>query len=89
MHRTASDCGPLVDSLPICADPSWSIWRGDGTGTHGVDGSTVIPKYFCCKAGEVGLVNDLCAPSGVAVSIGQATLVGPLLFLHAQIIVFL
>lgn len=78
--QPADDCGPLVDALPVCADPSWSIWQGDGVGTDTVDGPNVIPKYFCCEAGEIGLVNDLCAPSGVPVTTGQATLVSSLFF---------
>ncbi len=75
-RQKADDCGPSVDAVPRCADPSWSMWVGGGTGTHDIDGSTVIPKYFCCLGNELGLMNDTCVANTVVLSSGeQATLV--------------
>jgi len=52
----------------------FQLWQGDSTGDHSVDGNNIIPKYFCYQVDEIGSVNDLCAPSGVAVSTSRATL---------------
>jgi hypothetical protein len=77
--KTADDCGPSVDSIPRCADLSWSLWLGSGTGTHSIDGDTILPKYYCCLADEIGLMNDTCVANTVLLAAGEkATLVSSL-----------
>lgn len=50
------DCISYIEALPICADPSWVLWRADD-------------HPFCCKSGEIGFEaidqyrSDACGPA--------------------------
>jgi hypothetical protein len=86
-RKTADDCGPSVDSIPRCGNLSWSLCLGSGTGNHNIDGDTVFPKYYCCLADEIGLMNDSCVANTVVLAAGEkAILVSSLVRFRVSLI---
>jgi hypothetical protein len=69
----ASNCSPTVKSFPVCADPTWTLYKGKA-------------NYFCCLANEVGILParnagrvGLCVASDMSLAMTQsATKVRPL-----------
>ncbi len=55
-----TQCIPALQSVPFCADNTWSMWSAtlDKTDKHG---------YFCCLPGQVGLQSGDCVVSGTVV----------------------
>jgi hypothetical protein len=62
----ASNCSPTIKSLPVCADPTWILYKGKA-------------NYFCCQADQVGILPaqnagrvGLCVASDVSVAMTQS-----------------
>ena len=63
MSPAASNCGTSAKTLPVCADPTWQLYKGD-------------TDYFCCLDGQKGSlpgkgVNEkgLCVAADVSLAI--------------------
>ncbi|CUS07094.1 unnamed protein product [Tuber aestivum] len=39
---TKESCGEVIKTIPVCADPSWTLWQNDGQ------------NPFCCLSGQFG-----------------------------------
>jgi hypothetical protein len=73
----ADDCSNTVNTLPICADPSWTLYIGNY-------------YYFCCSSGQVGILPNpgssvaagLCVDSNV--SPAASVLATPVRWLQAE-----
>lgn len=69
---SSADCGEPLQTIPACADPTWTLFNG-------------IRKYFCCAPGDIGIFPNgglsilvgLCVPGdqNVPASV-RATAVG-------------
>jgi len=55
---TTDDCGTAVNSLPTCADPSWTLY------------DAFFP--FCCPPGTVGLSSNECDDPSITFSAEQS-----------------
>ncbi|KAH0562898.1 hypothetical protein GP486_002511 [Trichoglossum hirsutum] len=63
-----SNCRSQVEALPVCADPSWTLFKSS-------------LDYFCCQSGQVGVTASgagVCAGSDV--SVPQSKLASTALF---------
>ena len=56
-----SACRGSIEGNPICADSSWSLWKGfQGNG-------------FCCQVGLVGVYNSANTVAGTCVASGATS----------------
>ncbi|PUU77885.1 hypothetical protein B9Z19DRAFT_985094 [Tuber borchii] len=61
---TKESCGEVIETLPVCPDPSWTLWQNDGQ------------HPFCCLPGQFGYQTapgtfgpgSGCADSGMPVA---------------------
>lgn len=67
LHLLETDCFPNLDTFPVCADPSWGLYRGKG-----------VTEFFCCPANQKGVypgpgvgAAGLCVASDMSVAVTQ------------------
>lgn len=45
--KGSDSCVGVIKALPVCADPSWVLWKGP---------ERIGDEPFCCREGEIGYV---------------------------------